>query len=127
MNLRYNTLVKWVEQGEKPSRYFLALENRNFTSKIIPKLIKSDGTVTTDQQEIISETETFYKDLYTEDSNIENVDLNILFKDVNVPKLSNEESSELDGPITFTECSETLKGMKNNKSPGTVGFTAEFC
>ncbi|XP_060073898.1 cysteine-rich motor neuron 1 protein-like [Ylistrum balloti] len=30
--------AKWEEEGEKPTSYFFNLENRNFTSKIIPKV-----------------------------------------------------------------------------------------
>ena len=37
--------VKWIEEGEKPTSYFLNLENRNFTSKIIPKVVKDNREV----------------------------------------------------------------------------------
>ena len=44
----------------------------------------------------------------------------------NVPKLSNEEAKLLEGNLRFKEVSEVLKNMKNDKSPGADGFTAEF-
>jgi hypothetical protein len=28
--------ARWVEEGEKPSRYFCALESRNYSNKITP-------------------------------------------------------------------------------------------
>ena len=31
--------VNWIEEGEKPSKYFTSLESRNFVSKEIPKLM----------------------------------------------------------------------------------------
>jgi hypothetical protein len=40
--------AKWVE-GEKPSKCFCALEPRNFTSKIIPRLENNEGRVTHEQ------------------------------------------------------------------------------
>ena len=43
-----------------------------------------------------------------------------------VPKLSNEEAKLLEGNLHFKEVSEVLKNMKNDKSPGADGFTAEF-
>ena len=36
--------ARWIDQGEKPSRYFCSLENRNFVSKRMVSLIKSNGT-----------------------------------------------------------------------------------
>ena len=48
--------AKSVEEGEKPKSYFLNLENRHFTNKIIPKLIKigSKEIEITDQNEILT-------------------------------------------------------------------------
>lgn len=56
--------AKWVEEGEKPSKYFCALESRNFTNKIIPRLENTEGRVIYEQSEILGETKTFYEKLY---------------------------------------------------------------
>lgn len=37
--------VKWIDEGEKPSKYFLKLESRNYINKQIPKLVKNDGSI----------------------------------------------------------------------------------
>lgn len=29
--------AKWINEGEKPTSYFLNLENKNFTNNVIPK------------------------------------------------------------------------------------------
>jgi hypothetical protein len=29
--------AQWVDEGEKPTKYFCGLESKNYTSKIIPK------------------------------------------------------------------------------------------
>ena len=42
--------AKWTEEGEKPTNYFLNLENRHYTNKIIPKLIKEEN-----QEEIVNQ------------------------------------------------------------------------
>ena len=44
----------------------------------------------------------------------------------NPNKLTNDESINLEGEITYTELATTLRNMKNGKSPGNDGFTAEF-
>ena len=42
--------AKWTEEEEKPTNYFLNLENRHYTNKIIPKLIKDEN-----QEEIVNQ------------------------------------------------------------------------
>ena len=39
--------VKWIEEGEKPTKYFCGQESRNLTSRIKPKIEKEDGTIVT--------------------------------------------------------------------------------
>lgn len=45
---------------------------------------------------------------------------------LNLPSLSTEEASEMIQPITVQEISDTIKNLKNNKSPGPDGFPGEF-
>jgi len=42
-------------RGEKPSKYFCNLENRNYTCKIIPKVELDDCTIITDQKDILND------------------------------------------------------------------------
>ena len=118
--------ARWVEQGEKPSRYFCNLENRNFVSKRMSALIDKDGNEVTDLDKINNEVLQFYTQLYSsKESDIENVDLNVRLKG-DTPKLSDEEAISIEGQITIEEAGLTLKKMQNNKSPGSTGFTTEF-
>ena len=41
---------------EKVSKYFCNLEKRHYTSKIIRKIEKQDGTIVTEQDDIVKET-----------------------------------------------------------------------
>ena len=43
-----------------------------------------------------------------------------------IPTLKAEESLKFEGMLTLKEAGQTLKNMKNNKSPGTSGFSADF-
>lgn len=47
-------------------------------------------------------------------------------QNTDIPKLEEQEASKLEGFITLEEAGQTLKHMKNNKSPGTSGFSADF-
>ena len=43
-----------------------------------------------------------------------------------MPTLTFQEKTSLEGKITLDEASAVLKISKNNKSPGSDGFTFEF-
>ena len=105
------------------------MESRNFTSKIIPKVEKENGVTVTNQHEILQEIKLYYKNLYENRDSENNCNLQDI-KDglggVNFRKLTEEEQESLEGEITYKEASETLKNMKNNKTPGSDGFSVEF-
>ena len=119
--------AKWMEDGEKPSKYFCALEKRNYINKNITKLIDGTGSNIVDQADILQEVKSFYVNLYSskEDSLID-VDLLDLLSDIDVKKLKECEREELSKPLNLEEISLSLKKMKNEKSPGPDGYTAEF-
>lgn len=118
--------VKWIEEGEKPSRYFVSLESRNYISKLIPKIEKEDGTICTDQFDILNESKLFYENLYKKRETIEKENIHKRLKDYDIPKLTKKESDSLEGPVTKLEVLNFLKQMKNDKSPGPDGFSSEF-
>ena len=49
-----------------------------------------------------------------------------LFSELSSAFLTNEEQTLCEGPLTQTECSEALKKMESDKTPGTDGLPAEF-
>ena len=121
------TRSRWIEHGEKPSKYFCSLEKRNFVNKNITKLVNSRGDILMDQKQILHDVNIFYQDLYrSRDDILDDVELAILVNKAEVPKLSVEQKFSLDCPITSIEVLESLKRLKNNKSPGTTGFQADF-
>lgn len=119
--------AQWIEEGEKPTKFFCNLENQNFASKTMYKLKKDNGDIIYDQSQILEETKNFYSSLYkNKDDEIQNVDMEIYLADFIVPKLSQEEALSLEGYLTLSEATYTLKNMSNNKSPGSDGFSSEF-
>ena len=84
-------------------------------------------TILTDQNEILKETELFYKNLYTKkQDNSDNIEIDNYFENSTIPKLSETESEKLEGLLSYAEISDTLLHMKNDKSPGLSGFSADF-
>ena len=56
--------AKWVEYGEKVSKYFCNLESRHFRSKAMTKITTKDGSIVQEQIEILQHTKCFYEQLY---------------------------------------------------------------
>lgn len=125
--LLVRTRAKWIEEGEKPTKYFLALEKRNYINKTVSKLIDDNGITVTNQQEILLEIKTFYQTLYSnKDNELCNVNLEDIVDKHLVNKLNNTMVEKLEGKITYIEALNAIKNMKNDKSPGPDGFTTEF-
>ena len=115
--------VQWLHSGEKPTKYFLNLENRNFVNRSVSFLEKQNGDIIDNQEEILTEVFCFYKNLYSK-KEVNDVVLEDVIPDS--PKLDNDDNLKLEGKITYKEAATALKDMKNEKSPGPDGFTVEF-
>ena len=56
--------IQWINEGERPSKYFCKLENKNFVEKTIKKVELNDGTLVTDQKKILMSVRDFYEKLF---------------------------------------------------------------
>lgn len=118
--------AKWIEQGEKSTKYFFNLEKEHYTKNTIKKLKRNDGSYTKTDGEIIEEGFHFYKSLYSKEQvNKKNIQSYLKETD-NLKTLNKNDQKCLEGKLTIEECEEALKNMKNNKSPGSDGLPVEF-
>jgi len=122
--VRIRSRVKWFEEGEKPSKYFLTMESSKGRSKTWTKIRKSDGTVSTKIEDILQTQIDFYSDLYTEEKTDPEAQKKLL-ENITTP-LSEDSRSECEGIITEEEIDIALKSFDNNKSPGNDGLSKEF-
>ena len=119
--------VQWLHLGERQTKFFCSLEQKHYIEKTVRKLQTEDGRIITDQADILKEIELFYSKLFqSRDTEISDIDLNNLFENRHINKLSSTDSQGLGKPLTSDELGKTLKDMKNNKTPGIDGFPAEF-
>ena len=120
--------AQWSEEGEIPSKYFLTLENKNFTSKLMYQLQKDNGEIITNQDKILEEVQLFYTNLFTniDAKQQDNSSLDETFKSIKINKVTEKDNLKIQGEITNSEALYVLKKMKNNKSPGSDGYTVEF-
>jgi hypothetical protein len=117
---------KWIEEGEKPTKFFCNLESKNYYSKLISKIQLENGREIKDQREILKETKLFYQNLYSAPAGQNDSDIIEELSHFKFNKLTDEEPEELEGEIKYSEILLFLKNMKNDKSPGSDGFSAEF-
>ena len=119
--------ARWYEFGEKNNKYFYNLEKRNHKRKHITLLKKDDGSVLRDLKVILEEEEAFFSDIYRSkgvypDSEI----FQHFFNSDGLITLKTEEAERCEGLLTLQECTDSLSHFKNNKTPGSDGFTIEF-
>ena len=91
----------WLQHGEKPSKYFLNLEKRNYTNKLFSSLEAIDGHIVNELDEIKNEVYDYYSNLY-ESKSCNGCDLNDLFSEFTIDRLSNEAADTFRGPFNIT-------------------------
>ena len=111
-------------------------EKINKIDKPLARLIKKEriqintirnekGEITVDTTEIQSILRDYYKQLYANKvDNLEEMDK--FLERYNLPRLKQEETENMNRPITSNEIETVIKNLPTNKSPGPDGFTGEF-
>ena len=120
--------VKWVEEGEKNTKYFLNLEKTKANSKIFCSLKEQSGKVVTNQQEILRCQYNYFSTLYKKKvcSDMMEDKITNFLNHTSVPTLSQSQKESCEGLLTHTEILEALKDMNNGSAPGLDGLTIEF-
>ena len=117
--------IRYQDLGEKSTKYFLGLENRQYTNKVMSKITDANGTEYTETKDILKCQGQFYKSPYDKVHISENRSINDCLGE-NCQKLSDDSAQTLQGKITYAELLQALKNMKNERSPGLDGFSTEF-
>ena len=117
---------EFIKGWEKPSKFFLNLEKKNYINKTIVELIDEDQKTINDPVKILNLQKDFYQDLFTKKQTIP---ISGSFYEEylqNIPKLSEAKKKNLDMDFTMDELEYVIVKSKLNKSPGPSGFTNEF-
>ncbi|KAL9969964.1 hypothetical protein ACROYT_G022257 [Oculina patagonica] len=124
----FRSKCRWVEKGERPTKYFFNLEKRNYNRKTITELQTSDNVTIKEEVKILQQIEKFYEDLYSSKTvtTVTQEAFDEFIRGIEIPELSNEEQEQMEGIFTLEECKRILESFEDNKSPGEDGFTAEF-
>ena len=115
--------ARWVEDGERSTSYFLNLEKRHKSSNVIRKLKDENGVDVNANNDILNVLSRFYKNLYRSDY----CSPDVILSKINACNLLTENVfATCDDLLTELECKNALFSMKNGKSPGSDGLSADF-
>jgi hypothetical protein len=125
MGAHIRSKAEHIEENERSTLYFLNLEKRNYKMKHIKKLNVSEKETIQDPKLILEEEKKYYTELYTRNKYVNTKHYSTFFNK-NIPRLDDQDKLLCDEPITISECAKALLNLKNGKSPGSDGFSAEF-
>ncbi|KAL6031715.1 hypothetical protein STEG23_031925 [Scotinomys teguina] len=119
------TKSRFFEKINKIDKLLSRLTKRHRESIQINKIRNEIGDITTDNEKIQRIIRTYFKNLYsTKLENLEEIDK---FLDrYHIPKLDQDQTDNLNRPITPEEIETVIKSLPTKKSPGPDGFSVEF-
>ena len=116
--------AKFMEEGEKSTRYFFSLEKSRKADQTSRVLTKNNLDTVTETKDLLSETNAFYKEIFSaqpcQDSAQE------FFLSGPISKLPDDARDSCEGEITEAELRKAVTSMENDKSPGIDGLTTNF-
>ena len=124
--VRLRSKCDWYEQGEKSTKFFLNLEKQRGNQSRIRKLIVNEKE-RNNETEISNHIKLFYETLFQNPSQKDSADdINHFLNTLDIPKLSTDQIILCDIELTEKDLYDSMKSMKNDKSPGNDGLTKEF-
>ena len=119
--------VRWVEEGERSTKYFCNLEKRVGEKKVIRQLRLQNNKIIGQKDEILSELHNFYSLLYTSENDQNSLEkMSEFFNNMDIPQIAETDKIKLNAPVIKSEILATLKAMSSNKTPGLDGLPVEF-
>uniref|UniRef100_A0AAR2KU71 Reverse transcriptase domain-containing protein n=1 Tax=Pygocentrus nattereri TaxID=42514 RepID=A0AAR2KU71_PYGNA len=116
----------YYENGDKPSRLLGHQLRRRAASRIIPKVMDSGGTPSSDSLSINQVFKAYYSDLDKSESLSDDSVMSAFFNELEFPTVDHALAQELESPLTLDEIRAAIKTMQTNKAPGPDGFPLEF-
>ena len=124
--VRIRSKCNEYELGEKSNKYFLNLEKYRAKLASINKIINDDGQEVLDSKGIQNELRLFYSNLFTNRCNINQTECRNLLNTIELRTLNVDDIAICSKILSEQELYDSLKDMKENKSPGNDGLSSEF-
>jgi len=122
--------ARWVEQGEKPTKYFFNLEKKNVDRWIVMELKDENDQILTDFKEVNKTivdhfSKILSSKLIVANEKVQRLNFNQFVKDVEIPELTNEEQIEMENDL-WRKLKKVAKLFQRNKTPATTVFPSNF-
>ena len=120
--------VKWIEEGEKNSKFFLGLEKASQNNKLITRLIDDKGNVYSNQKDLLDYQIKFYKNLFSKKGEFSDVQQHFdeFCENIQIPKLDDDARASCEGLVSIPEAEVALQQLKKDSAPGYDGLTGLF-
>ena len=112
--------TKWLEHGERNTKYFMSLVKEKWRKENILTLRKGKKIISK-QDEILHEVVSFYEELYTS-IKVTKREVQRYYESSAVNKLNEEENKMCEGLLSTAECRKAAFKMPKNKAPGGDGL-----
>ena len=117
----FRSRAQWQCEGERNTKYFYNLERKRANAKCATNVFDSSGNLCKKKETILEAQRVFYQDLYTRDSEVHFE----IENDTDI-RISADNVAASEDEITQQELTAALKSLKNSKTPGPDGITADF-
>jgi hypothetical protein len=118
--------IKWIDEGEKNTKYFLRLEKQRASVNTITT-IQTNTEISDNYKVILGKIQEFYSNLYKKTPNAPSGSIhNDFLANEEFPSLSDEEQTICDKDISVDELTEAVKKLNDNSAPGSDGITTAF-
>lgn len=117
--------IRWVGEGERPSKYFLNLQKKDFEDRCVSRMVTEEGVLLSSFEEILAYKKQFFTDQFKKrDNTASNEEVNFFPEDGLT--LGREDKEILNRDISIEELELSLKSMKKGKAPGSDGIPPEL-
>ena len=117
--------IRWMEEGERSTKYFLGLEKNNAKKKEIAQLKCGRNRVINRNEDILEEVVKYYSKLYEKEKH-DYKSMSDYICSQKISMLTNESKQTCEGLLTQDECKRAVFKMQKNKAPGSDGISIEF-
>lgn len=114
------------EFGNKPNKLLARLARKAPAKSFISAVQDENGQRQMNHRQINDTFKRFYEKLYSSETDLDKLKEGNFLNSLNMPQLSNDQASLLEGPITLLEIDKAISSLNSGKSPGADGLPIEF-
>ena len=121
-DIKIRSKCEWYDHGEKSTKFFLNLVKKRGVQSRIRKFIAGEKEIT-DHKELSKNIKAYYETLFKRNFSKTNVEKQRFLNYLSNKTLTNEQYDLRENKISETDLFDSMKSMKNNKTPGNDGLT----